>query len=70
MRQRPQKKLDPNELRPCDHVELCRRDEAKACDNCYEYFWREHHEPTGEEINAAIKAAREAEEALSKGNLF
>ncbi len=58
-KQRPKKPVDPNILRPCSHVDLCRRDEAKACANCYEWFWRNHAEPPVEEIEAAFQAVQD-----------
>lgn len=70
MKQRSKQHLDPNILRPCSHVELCRTDEAKACANCYEMFWRFHGEPSAEEIEAAFQAAQDEEKSWTASSLF
>jgi len=69
--QRPKKPSDPNELRPCLHVDFCRKNELKSCDNCFEMFWRNHAEPPVEEIEAAFQAGQDAEQASwSSSTLF
>ena len=39
---RPVTRKHPDDLRPCNQVEVCRRNEGAACDNCYDRFWRPH----------------------------
>lgn len=62
MKPRPSTRKHAEDLRPCAKVEICQKDEAKSCDNCFDFFHRPHGQPSAPVVEEPpAEEVREAE---------